>query len=123
MMTQQVKPEIKTPLQTLLGEVLELANQLDSFLQNVDEDGLTLAEIDRLHRWLKNASMVNYIDESYPVTDDRRYPGQEKIWEQIRCEASQIESDRNEQEEADKAFWAEQDKLNEQHYASTRGVA
>jgi hypothetical protein len=95
--TSQSEPP--SAFDALLEHLSDLADSLEAFIQNNEEGGTTLAEVDRLWLQLQHAARVNLIDERYPVLDVRRYPDNAQIWEWIRSEASQIESDRIEEEE------------------------
>jgi hypothetical protein len=91
-----------------LEHVSELTDYLSSFLQNADEDGLTLDEIERLHLYLKTADLITI----EPMSNKSF----EQNWEQIKAEASQIESDRAAEEEEEALRAAELRAQDERDY-------
>ncbi len=95
--------QIQSPIETVIQHVTDLADFLDTWLQG-NEDSITLEAVEKLYSRLTYAAQIT-IDP----TSDR---SSKQDWELVKAEASQIESDRTQQEEADAAFWAEQDRLN-----------
>ncbi len=109
-------PEPPSAFDSLIEHISDLADELEAFIQNNEEGGTTLAGVERLWLQLQNAARVSLIDERYPALDVRRYPDSAQIWEWIRCEASQIESERAEEEEQEALSDAELRAQDERDY-------